>query len=130
MPIQPVLLLEGKMASIHPGYMFVVLLLGSNLFMNLAWYYHLNHFKSSPLFVAVFVSWGIAFFEYLLQVPGNRFGHEKFTIPQLKIFQEVISLGIFIPVSIYFLGEKPKLGYFFACICMILAVYFVFWFED
>jgi uncharacterized protein (DUF486 family) len=118
------------MTGINPAVLFVFFLVASNLFMNLAWYYHLNHFKNQPILIAVLISWGIAFFEYLLQVPGNRFGHEKFSIPQLKIFQEVISLSIFIPVSIYFLGEKPKLGYFLACICMILAVYFVFWFDE
>lgn len=98
----------------------------SNAFMTYAWYGHLKHFKDSPWMMAAFISWGIAFFEYMIQVPANRIGHEDATLPQLKIMQEVIALMVFVPFSVLVMKEKVRLDYFYACLCMLGAVYFVF----
>lgn len=107
----------------------VGLLVCSNVFMTLAWYGHLKHLKASPWLIAALVSWGIALFEYLLQVPANRIGNTQFSIPQLKIMQEVIALAVFIPIAILMLGDKPKTGYYLASLCLMGAVYFTFWFD-
>lgn len=105
----------------------VVLLILSNCFMTYAWYGHLKNLNSKPLIIAVLVSWGIAFFEYLIQVPANRIGHDgHLTLAQLKILQEIISLSVFVPFSILFMGEGLRWNFLFAGICMIGAVYFVF----
>lgn len=105
---------------------FIILLIFSNMFMTFAWYGHLKNMSSKPWYFAVFFSWGIAFFEYILMVPANRIGHSELTLPQLKILQEVITLVIFIPFSIYYMGEPIKINYLYACFCMLGAVYFIF----
>jgi uncharacterized protein len=105
----------------------VLLLLGANVFMTFAWYGHLKHAASQSILVAIFASWGIAFFEYCLQVPANRIGHVGgIDTAKLKIIQEVITLAVFVPFSIYYLQKPIKLDYFYAALCMCGAVYFIF----
>jgi hypothetical protein len=104
----------------------VLLLIGSNLFMTFAWYAHLKVLNHRPWLVAALVSWGVALFEYLLQVPANRIGHTQFSVGQLKIVQEVVTLGVFVPFSIWYLREPLKLDYLWAGICLCGAVYFMF----
>ena len=104
----------------------VVLLVLSNVFMTFAWYGHLKNLATSPWYIAALVSWGIALFEYLLQVPANRIGFTQFNVGQLKIMQEVITLLVFVPFSVYFLGQPLKLDYLWAGLCLLGAVYFVF----
>ena len=104
----------------------LLLLTGSNIFMTFAWYGHLKHFKSSPLWVAISVSWGIAFFEYCLQVPANRIGHEYFSLPQLKVMQEFLTMLVFAGFSIWYMGESLNRNYFYSSICLLGAVYFMF----
>ena len=102
------------------------LLLLSNVFMTFAWYGHLK-FKNSLWWVAALASWGIALAEYLCQVPANRIGHNGgFSVAQLKILQEVITLSMFVPFALLYLGEKPRLDYLWAGLCMCGAVYFIF----
>ena len=104
-----------------------VLLLGaSNVFMSFAWYGHLKHLADRPWFVAALLSWGIALFEYLLIVPANRIGSQEFGVAQLKIIQEVVTLGVFVPFSVWFLGQTPKPDYLWAGPCMSGTVYFMF----
>lgn len=102
------------------------LLLCSNLFMTFAWYGHLKHFQSSPWYQAAFIAWGIALFEYLLQVPANRIGYQVLSLAQLKILQEVISLSVFIPFAILYMKEPFKWDYLWAACCLLGAVYFMF----
>ncbi len=104
----------------------ILLLAVSNVFMTLAWYAHLKELSQKPWLVAALVSWGIAFFEYLFQVPANRIGHMQMTIPQLKILQEVIALAVFVPIAILYLREPIKLDYLWAVLCLCGAVYFMF----
>jgi uncharacterized protein (DUF486 family) len=104
----------------------VLLLIASNVFMTLAWYAHLKNLSGSPWYVAAFVSWGIAFFEYMLQVPANRIGYTALTLPQLKILQEVITLTVFVPFVIFYMRQPLKLDYLWAGLCMMGAVYFIF----
>jgi uncharacterized protein len=103
-----------------------LLLLASNVFMTFAWYAHLKNLADRPWYVAALVSWGIAFFEYLLQVPGNRLGYTRLTLPQLKILQEVITLTVFVPFAVLYMGKPLKLDYVWAALCILGAVYFVF----
>jgi hypothetical protein len=103
-----------------------VLLVLSNVFMTIAWYGHLKNLRGKAWFVAALVSWGIALFEYLLQVPANRIGASAYTVPQLKILQEVITLIVFVPFAVFYLGQPVKLDYVWAGLCMVGAVYFVF----
>jgi len=103
-----------------------LLLIASNVFMTFAWYGHLKNLNHQAWYVAAIVSWGIALFEYLLQVPANRIGHTQYNVAQLKILQEVITLSVFVPFSILFLRERIKLDYLWAALCMCGAVYFVF----
>lgn len=98
----------------------------SNVFMTFAWYGHLKSLSASPWYVAALISWGIALFEYLLQVPGNRIGFTQFNVGQLKIMQEVITLSVFLPFAVFYLGEPLKLDYLWAALCMVGAVYFIF----
>ncbi|MBN1143730.1 MAG: DMT family protein [Bacteroidales bacterium] len=98
----------------------------SNLFMTFAWYGHLKNMKTSHWFIAALLSWGIALFEYIIQVPTNRIGSNQLTVGQLKIIQEVITLSVFIPFSLLYLKEPLKTNYLYAGICMIGAVYFMF----
>ncbi|KUE79185.1 DMT family protein [Aeromonas schubertii] len=102
------------------------LLLCSNVFMTFAWYAHLKNMGHKPWIIAALVSWGIALFEYLLQVPANRIGHQVLTVAQLKILQEVITLTVFVPFSVFYLKEEIKLDYLWAALCMMGAVFFVF----
>jgi uncharacterized protein (DUF486 family) len=102
------------------------LLLLSNIFMTFAWYGHLKTMNSKPLYIAILVSWGIAFFEYCLQVPANRTGYQFFSLAQLKIIQEVITLVVFVVFSIFYMKEKPQLNLLWAGLCLIGAVYFIF----
>ena len=104
----------------------ILLLVASNVFMTMAWYGHLKNMASAPWYVAALVSWGIALFEYLLQVPANRIGHSEFSVAQLKIMQEVITLAVFVPFALFYLDEPPKLDYVWAALCMVGAVYFMF----
>ena len=104
----------------------VLLLTASNVFMTFAWYAHLKDLKAKPWLVAALISWGIALFEYLLQVPANRIGHEQYRVGQLKILQEVITLTVFVPFALLYLKEPIKLDYVWAAICLCGAVYFVF----
>jgi hypothetical protein len=104
----------------------VGLLCCSNVFMTFAWYAHLKELSHRPWIVAVLVSWGIAFFEYMLQVPGNRLGHTVLSVAQLKILQEVITLTVFVPFALLYLREPLKLDYLWAAMCLLGAVYFVF----
>ena len=104
----------------------VLLLALSNVFMTFAWYAHLKELDSKPWFVAALASWGIAFFEYMLQVPANRIGYGVMSLGQLKILQEVITLTVFVPFAVYYMKEPLKLDYLWAGLCMLGAVYFIF----
>ena len=103
-----------------------LLLIGSNVFMTFAWYAHLKNLADKPWYVAAILSWGIAFFEYLLQVPANRIGYRQMSLPQLKILQEVITLSVFVPFAMFYMGKPFKLDYLWAALCIMGAVYFVF----
>jgi hypothetical protein len=102
------------------------LLVLSNVFMTFAWYAHLRNLRTRPWYVAAIASWGIALFEYLLQVPANRIGYQALSLAQLKILQEVITLSVFVPFAVLYMGERPRLDYLWAALCMMGAVYFVF----
>ena len=102
------------------------LLVLSNVFMTFAWYAHLKELSGKPWLVAALVSWGIALFEYLLQVPANRIGHEVLSVGQLKIMQEIITLSVFVPFAVFYLREPLKLDYLWAGLCILAAAYFVF----
>jgi uncharacterized protein len=104
----------------------VLLLTLSNVFMTFAWYAHLRDLSTKPWIVAALVSWGIALFEYLLQVPANRIGHTEYNIGQLKILQEVITLAVFVPFAVWYLKQPIRLDYLWAGLCLCGAVYFVF----
>ena len=106
----------------------IVLLAASNVFMTMAWYGHLKNLSASPWYVAAIVSWGIALAEYLLQVPANRIGFQQagYSIGQLKIMQEVITLAVFVPFVVLYMKEPLKLDYLWAALCMVGAVYFIF----
>ena len=104
----------------------VALLTASNVFMTFAWYAHLKALNHRPWLVAALASWGIALFEYLLQVPANRIGFTQFDVGQLKILQEVITLTVFVPFAVFYLGQPLKWDYLWAGLCMVGAVYFIF----
>ncbi len=104
----------------------ILLLLISNVFMTYAWYGHLKDLSTKPLWMAVILSWLVAFFEYCFQVPGNRLGFEYFTLPQLKVIQEVITLLVFVGFAWFYMGTKPTLNYVWAGLCLLGAVYFIF----
>jgi uncharacterized protein len=104
----------------------VLLLVLSNVFMTFAWYAHLRDLRSKPLLIAILVSWLIAFFEYCLQVPANRVGFSVFSLPQLKILQEVITLVVFVPFAVYYMKIPFTWNYLFAGLCLLGAVYFIF----
>lgn len=108
------------------GLKTVILLTLSNVFMTFAWYAHLRDLKDKPWWIAAFISWGIAFFEYMLQVPANRIGHQAFSVAQLKIMQEVITLSVFVPFAVFFMKEKLTWNYLGAAVCMAGAVFFIF----
>lgn len=104
----------------------VLLLCCSNVFMTFAWYAHLKELGQKPWYLAALVSWGVAFFEYMLQVPGNRIGYHVLSVGQLKIMQEAITLSVFVPFALFYLKEPLKLDYLWAALCMLAAVYFMF----
>ena len=104
----------------------ILLLICSNVFMTFAWYGHLQNLRTRPLMVAVLVSWGIAFFEYLLQVPANRIGYGAMSLAQLKIVQEVITLTVFVPFAVLYMNQPMKLDFLWAGLCLMGAVYFIF----
>jgi uncharacterized protein (DUF486 family) len=103
-----------------------LLLVASNVFMTFAWYAHLKNLSDRPWWIAALVSWGIALFEYLLQVPANRIGFAELSLAQLKIMQEAITLGVFVPFAILYMNQPVKLDYLWASLCIMGAVYFVF----
>ena len=102
------------------------LLVASNVFMTFAWYAHLKHLSAKPWWIAALVSWGIALFEYLLQVPANRIGFTQVSLAQLKIMQEAITLLVFVPFAIFYMEQPIKLDYLWAALCLVGAVYFIF----
>jgi uncharacterized protein (DUF486 family) len=104
----------------------VLLLIASNVFMTFAWYAHLKNLLDRPWYFAALASWGIALFEYLLQVPANRIGYTQLSLPQLKMLQEVITLAVFVPFATLYMDKQVKLDYLWAALCMLAAVYFVF----
>ena len=110
----------------NPIFTSIGLLLCSNVFMTFAWYAHLKSMNHKPWIIAALVSWGIALFEYLLQVPANRIGNQVMNVGQLKILQEVITLSVFVPFSLLYLKEKPTMDYLYAGCCLLGAVFFIF----
>ncbi|MCZ7644475.1 MAG: DMT family protein [Planctomycetota bacterium] len=103
-----------------------LLLVCSNVFMTFAWYAHLRDLRGKPWLVAAAVSWAIALFEYLLQVPANRIGYTAYSLPQLKIMQEAITLAVFVPFALLYMKQPLKLDYLWAALCLCGAVYFIF----
>ena len=103
-----------------------LLLIASNVFMTFAWYAHLRNLSGRPWYIAALASWGIALFEYLLQVPANRIGYTALTLPQLKILQEVITLSVFVPFAIFYMRQQLRLDFLWAGLCLLGAVYFMF----
>lgn len=112
--------------GLPPLVISIGLLVCSNVFMTFAWYAHLKELNHKPWIVAALISWGIALFEYLLQVPANRIGYSVLSIGQLKIIQEVITLTVFVPFSVLYLKEPLKLDYLWAGLCLLGAVFFMF----
>ena len=106
--------------------MCAALLIASNVFMTFAWYAHLRNLAAYPWWIAALASWGIALFEYLLQVPANRFGYRELNLAQLKILQEAITLIVFVPFAVLYMKQPIKLDYLWASLCIMAAVYFVF----
>ena len=104
----------------------ILLLIGSNIFMTFAWYGHLKTLNSKPLYIAILISWGIAFFEYMLQVPANRIGYTQFSLGQLKIIQEIITIAIFAIFSYTYMDKPLGINYLYAGLCMMGAAYFIF----
>ena len=109
-----------------PALITIGLLLCSNIFMTFAWYSHLKELNHKPWIIAALVSWGIALFEYLFQVPANRIGYTVMSVGQLKILQEVITLSVFVPFALFYLKEPLKLDYLWAGLCLLGAVFFMF----
>jgi uncharacterized protein len=118
----------GKIVSIKIPVLFqvIALLTLSNVFMTFAWYAHLKEMNNKPWIAAALASWGIALFEYLFQVPANRIGYTQYSVGQLKILQEVITLSVFVPFAVFYLRQPLKLDYLWAALCILAAVYFVF----
>jgi len=110
----------------NPLLVTTLMLAVSNLFMTFAWYGHLKNLATSPWYIAALVSWGIALFEYLLQVPANRIGYTELSLGQLKILQEVITLAVFVPFAVIYMNQPLKLDYLYAGLCLMGAVYFIF----
>jgi uncharacterized protein (DUF486 family) len=110
----------------HPALIAALLLAASNLFMTFAWYAHLRNMQGRAWWVAALASWGIALFEYLLQVPANRIGFSVMSLGQLKILQEVITLLVFVPFAVFYMDQKLTLNYLYAGLCLVGAVYFIF----
>ena len=104
----------------------ILLLSLSNVFMTFAWYAHLKDLSAKPWFIAALLSWAVAFFEYMLQVPANRIGYTVLSLGQLKILQEVITLSVFVPFAFFYMKEPLKLDYLWAGLCILGAAYFIF----
>ena len=104
----------------------ILLLSASNVFMTFAWYAHLRDLSGRPWIIAALASWGVALFEYMLQVPANRIGYSALSLTQLKILQEVIALTVFVPFAVLYMKQPVKLDYLWACLCVLAALYFVF----
>ncbi|WP_072429903.1 DMT family protein [Chitinimonas taiwanensis] len=114
------------LAHFPPGLQAILLLVCSNIFMTFAWYAHLKDMAAKPWYIAALASWGIALFEYLLQVPANRIGFTVYDLAQLKILQEVITLSVFVPFAIFYMGQPFKWDFVWAGLCLMGAVYFMF----
>ncbi|GAA5785897.1 hypothetical protein GCM10007860_30610 [Chitiniphilus shinanonensis] len=112
--------------NLPPGLISPLLLVASNIFMTFAWYGHLKNMSGKAWWMAALVSWGIALFEYLLQVPANRIGYSVYSLAQLKIMQEVITLSVFLPFAMFYMHQPFKLDYLWAGLCLVGAVYFMF----
>ena len=112
--------------ALPPTLQSILLLTASNVFMTFAWYAHLKNLAHKPWIIAALVSWGIALFEYLLQVPANRIGYTTLSLPQLKILQEVVTLSVFVPFAMFYMHQPLKLDYLWAALCILGAVYFIF----
>ena len=112
--------------QISPTLTCGLMLLASNVFMTFAWYAHLKELSAKPWWFAALASWGIALFEYLLMVPANRVGYTELSLPQLKILQEAITLGVFVPFAVLYMNQPVKLDYLWAGLCIMAAVYFIF----
>jgi uncharacterized protein (DUF486 family) len=110
----------------YPLVRTALLLTASNVFMTFAWYGHLKYLHARPWWIAALVSWSIALFEYLLMVPANRIGFETLSLAQLKILQEVITLSVFVPFAVLFMGQPLRLNFLYAGICLLGAVFFIF----
>ena len=110
----------------HPAFRTILLLTASNVFMTYAWYGHLKTLHDRRWYVAALLSWGVAFFEYMLQVPANRIGHGALGLGQLKILQEAITLSVFVPFAVFYMREPLRLDYLWASLCIAGAVYFTF----
>jgi uncharacterized protein len=123
-PAHPIPILARAMNAIILKTVFLLVL--SNLFMTIAWYAHLKHLNDRPWWIAALASWGVALFEYLLQVPANRIGYTTLSLPQLKIMQEVITLAVFVPFAVFYMHEPVKLDFLWAGLCLMGAVYFIF----
>lgn len=111
---------------IPPAFTAIALLTLSNVFMTFAWYAHLKNLSGRPWFIAALLSWGIALFEYLLQVPANRIGYTTLSLPQLKILQEIITLAVFVPFAVFYMRTPLRLDYLWAGLCMVAAAWFMF----
>ena len=118
--------MTGFFSSLPIPLQTIGLLTLSNVFMTFAWYGHLKNMSHKPWVVAALASWGIALFEYLLQVPANRIGAQHFSVAQLKIMQEVITLSVFVPFAVFYMGQPFKLDYIWAALCLVGAAYFMF----
>jgi uncharacterized protein len=116
----------SSMTTSHTMLFSAILLIASNVFMTFAWYGHLKHLNHKAWYVAALVSWGIALFEYLLQVPANRIGFTTMSLARLKIMQEVITLTVFVPFAIFYMNQPIKLDFLYAGLCLLGAVYFIF----
>lgn len=110
----------------QPLIVTILMLAISNLFMTFAWYGHLKNFAQSPWYIAALASWGIALFEYLIQVPANRIGYTTLDLGQLKMLQEVITLAVFVPFAVLYMGQPLKWDYLYAALCLLGAIYFIF----
>jgi len=110
----------------HPITLTALMLAASNLFMMFAWYGHLKHLNAQPWIIAALVSWGIAFFEYLIQVPANRLGFTVMSLMQLKLLQEIVTLAVFVPFAVFYMHQPVKLDFLWAGLCLCGAVYFMF----
>jgi uncharacterized protein (DUF486 family) len=115
-----------NLALTHPLLLTTLLLIASNVFMTFAWYGHLKNLGQSPWYIAALISWGIALFEYLLQVPANRIGFGTLNLAQLKILQEVVTLSVFVPFAVWYMHQPLKMDYLYAALCLMGAVYFIF----